>query len=447
MRRAAALGIVIAAVIFTRRSLHGSGLDERSIGLALGFALLAAALTGDFVERLRLPRVTGYLLFGLVAGPSVSNLISRPMARELRLIDGVAVALIAVMAGLEMNLTRLRPRLWSMFQVGGITIGLMYGALLLLFYATMPWLPFMPDATGLLRFAVAALLAAVVTSFSPTVTIAVVAENRAAGPLTELTLAVVVLGDLALVFGFGAAMQLVRLASRTGPEEIGFLTYMAWEIWGSLAFGALAGAALAIYLRAIGREAGIVLIAVCVVLSEVGRRLHFEPVLAALAAGLVVENIAPPRGDVLKNAVERSALPILILFFAAAGASLRIDALRAIGLLAGFVALVRLLLIRTGTALGTKVARVGSPEGPLVWRGLVSQAGLTLGLTVIVASEYPEWGVAVETLMVAMIALHELVGPILFRSALAEAGEIEKGAAATDAGRIAVTTPPAEPVG
>jgi Kef-type K+ transport system membrane component KefB len=426
MRRLVALATVISAMLFIRRVLPGSAIDERGIGLALGFALLAAALAGDLIERLRLPRVTGYLLFGLAAGPAVSNLISGSMARELRLIDGVAVALIAVMAGLEMNFVALRPRLVAMLKVGGITIAVLYATLFAVFYVAMPWMPIVPDAQGPFRVGVAALLATIVTSFSPTVTIAVIAENRAHGPLSDLTMAVVVLGDLALVFGFGIAMQLVRTATGTAAD-VSVLAYMSWEIWGSLAFGALAGAALAVYLRVVGREAGVVLLATCVVLSEVGTRLQFEPVLAALAAGLVIENVAPPRGDILREAVERSALPILIVFFAAAGASLRLDALRAVGLLAGGVALLRLLLIRGGTALGVRLAAVGKPEGPLVWRGLVSQAGLTLGLTVLVASQYPDWGVAVETLVVALTSLHVLVGPILFRRALEEAGEITEG--------------------
>ena len=53
--------------------------------------------------------------------------------------------------------------------------------------------------------------------------------------------------------------------------------------------------------------------------------------VATLAAGLVVENIAPPEGDELKVAIERSALPVLIVFFAAAGASLQLDVLAVLG--------------------------------------------------------------------------------------------------------------------
>jgi hypothetical protein len=54
----------------------------------------------------------------------------------------------------------------------------------------------------------------------------------------------------------------------------------------------------------------------------------------------------------------------------------------------------------------------------------VSQAGVTLGLTLLVATEFPKWGAAVQTLVVALIALHQLAGPVLFRAALSGAGEI-----------------------
>ena len=58
--------------------------------------------------------------------------------------------------------------------------------------------------------------------------------------------------------------------------------------------------------------------------------------------------------------------------------------------------------------------------------GLVSQAGVTLGLTILVAREFPTWGLQVQSLMVALIAIHELIGPVLFRAALGRAGEIGK---------------------
>jgi Kef-type K+ transport system membrane component KefB len=429
MRRLVALLLLLGTAVLVTR-YGGSGSDPRSIGFAFGFALIAAALAGDLFERIRLPRITGYLVFGVVCGPFVANIISRPMARELTIVNGLAIALIAFMAGLELNFQRLLPRLRAMIAIGAIQLGVMYTALFALGWLVWPWLPILPEATGLARVTLAALLATLVVSFSPTVTIAVIADSRARGPLSELVLALVVISDLALIVMFTLAMQAVRwtLGAISAEEDVSLLARLAWEIFGSFAFGAIVGSLFAFYLRLVGREVTLMLLALCVVLSQVGAAFHFEPLLAALAAGLVVENIAPPNGDALKNAVERGALPVLVVFFAAAGASLHLDALSSIGLIAVAVSAVRFVFVRAAgyLAAGVQVPGVAPEVAQMSWMGLVSQAGVTLGLTIIVASEFPEWGARVQTLMVSLIALHELIGPVLFRLALARAGEIGK---------------------
>jgi Kef-type K+ transport system membrane component KefB len=269
------------------------------------------------------------------------------------------------------------------------------------------------------------LLTTVIVSFSPTVTIAVIADTRSRGPLSEMALAVVVITDLALIVLFSVAMQFVRLT--LGSDEAdgaGLLVRLAWEILGSFAFGAVLGAVFAFYLRYVGLEQTIAVVVLCVLLAVLGPFLHFEPLLAALAAGLVIENIAQPSGDALKDAVERGALPILVVFFAAAGASLHLDALATVGLTAAAIAAVRLASIRASTAAAVRFSGVAPATGQMVWMALVSQAGVTLGLTILVAREFPDWGLKVQSLMVALIAMHELVGPVLFRAALSRAGEI-----------------------
>lgn len=423
MRRASALVLVLLLAWWVGSLDAPEGAPLRVTGLALGIALIAAYLAGALLERMRLPKVTGYLLFGLVCGPYLLNIINRPMARELQLFNGLAVALIAFIAGLEINVARLRPRLASITRLAVVILVVLYVVLFVMFWVAWPWLPIAPDAPPALRAALAFLLTAVVASFSPTVTIAVVAESRSAGILTETSLAIVILADLVLILMFTAAMEAVRFVGG-GAQEVGLLASASWEIIGSLAFGAIVGALFSFYLRAIGREVTLVLVGVCVLLSAAARALHFEPVLSALAAGLVVENIAPPQGDTMKHAVERGALPVLVIFFVAAGASLQLDALETIGIVALAIALVRAFLAWGGASLGSRLSGQQPPVSTTLWMSLVSQAGVTLGLTLIAAQEFPEWGVPFQTLMVSLIAINQLVGPILFRNALARAGEI-----------------------
>lgn len=428
MQRVLALIITVGvASLVVSWTSQDTGAVLRPTALALGFALIAAALVGTLFERIHLPRVSGYLVFGLVCGPYLANIITRPMARDLQFVNGLAIALIALIAGLELNYSRLKPRLGAMLKLGAGTLLLMYAGLLPLLWLSWPWLPIYPEASGPARLALSLLLTTVVVSFSPTVTIAVIADTRSRGPFSEAVLALVVVGDLALIVVFTLAMQLVRWTTGAAVAgDVSLLARLSWEIFGSLAFGAILGAGFAIYLRTIGRELTIALLGLCIVLSELGPLLHFEPLLAALAAGLVVENVGPPSGDALKDAVERGALPILIVFFAAAGASLHLDALAATGLTAAAVSALRLVAIRASVAGATRLSGLPRETTDQVWMGLVSQAGVTLGLTILVASEFPTWGGRVQSLMVALIAMHELIGPVLFRAALARAGEIGK---------------------
>lgn len=423
-RRLAALGIVLA-LAFGLTGLGGTGASPRTTALALGVALLAASLAGDLLERVRLPRLTGYLLFGVVCGPYLLNIITRPMARDLQLIDSLAVALIALVAGLEMNVGRLRRSLGAILALGGTTIGVMYVGLLSVLWATWPWLPIDPSATGLLRVAQAAALTTIVVSFSPAATMAVIAESRARGPLTEITLAVVIMAEIVLIVGFTLVLQLLRQAVGGGADPgVGVPALLAWELVGSLALGSLLGALFALYLHHVGREVPIVLLLLCVVLTQFSRAFHTEMLLTALAAGFVVENLVPPEGDALKDAVEGGSPPVLVVFFAAAGASLQMDALAEVGLLAVALAALRMGLLRAGTALGARLPAVPDPPGRLVWMGLVSQAGVVLGLAITMARQFPGWGARLQTVVVALVAVNQFLGPAVFRLALGRAGEV-----------------------
>ena len=421
--RIGALLLVIATMALVREFADENA-TRPTLALALGFALIAALMLGEAAERVRMPRLSGYLIFGLLCGPYILNLITAQMARELQFVNGLAIALIALIAGLEINIAHLRARLKAIAAVGAMTLGVMYLGLGTALMVAWPWLPIAPDAVGVERLSMVLVLTAIVVSFSPTVTIAVIAESRARGPFSELVLAVVVLADLVLILAFTLVMQFARTVGGSDPATAGLMVRLLWDIVGSLAFGALLGSVFAVYLRVIGRELTLALLTLCVLLSTFGQAWHLEPLLAALAAGLVIENIAPAQAESLRDAVERSALPVLVIFFAAAGASLHLDALATIGLAAVVVSIGRVALIRAGSSLGLKLAGITDSSASMLWMGLVSQAGVTLGLAILVAAEFGDWGRAVQTLVVAMIALHELTGPILFRAALVRAGEV-----------------------
>ncbi len=429
MTRLAAFVLVVALVVLARHvEVDGAG---RFASMALGFVLIAAALVGEAAGRVGLPRVTGYLLTGLLLGPSVLNVLTPQMAGELGLVNGLAVALIAFSAGVEMDLPTLGRSWRSLARHGGVLIAGLFVGLFVTALVASPWVPFAAALPWPRRVAVSLVFAAVMATFSPVVTMAVLSETRARGPLAERTLAVVVMGDFALVFLFTISTAVARLLDGFGTAHLGVAallgeaaTHVTFELLGSLAVGILTGAAVAVYRRVVNRRSGLMVAATCLVLAELGSRVGLSSILTCVMAGLVVRNVAPDAAHELDELLDRVRVPVLIVFFAAAGASLHLAELPALLPVVAGTVVVRALLIFLMNRVGAKAAGVPEPIARHVPFGLVSQAGVTVGLVIVVAQTFGAWGASLQILSLAAISVHELVGPIAFRTALARLGEI-----------------------
>jgi trehalose 6-phosphate synthase len=417
---AGALTIGLAWLLVTRLGPESGN----SGALALGVALLAAAITGWLAEFARLPRVTGYLAFGLICGPSIANIITEPMARDLQVASGFAVVVIAVMAGLQVNFRTLAPRAGPLFALASVILivaWILAGAVV---YAGWRWLPIAPDLPLVPRLFAGALAAMLLTGTSAAVTVAIVTEGRARGPLSTLATEVSVLIELLSLVAIMLLLEASQLIEGGETNALSLAGSAAWSLAGSAAFGALLGALFTAYLRYVGRELTIVLMAVCAVLSGTAEAAGFEPFLAGLAAGLVVQNVQGQAGTLLHDAVEYGAMPVLVLFFAVTGAALHVEVLASVGLLAVGLSVVRLGVLRAASSVALRVTRIDVPGSQWLWRALVPTAGITLGLAAIVAGQHPQWGLRLQTMIVAVVALNQLAGPILFRAALAQAGEV-----------------------
>ena len=247
------------------------------------------------------------------------------------------------------------------------------------------------------------------------VTLALLTETRAEGPLAKTTLGVVLVADVVVILLFTASVQpgagQPGRGQRPGAGEV--LVRLLREVLGSIARRrARSARVLSLYLRFVKRE--LVLFAVVVVFATAAaaQALHFELLLSLLVAGFLVENVAPVRAEPLVQALHLMAVPVFVIFFAMAGAELRLQA---------FAALWPLVLRdRAGCGSGPFGGR---PRGRVAWpgrsrrwsrygwTGLVSQAGVALGLATIVADRLPRIGLAMQTLIVGSHRLQRIGGP------------------------------------
>ncbi|MBI4819614.1 MAG: cation:proton antiporter [Deltaproteobacteria bacterium] len=400
----------------------GFSTESAGTALACGYLLLTAFLAGSIFKQIGLPRLTGYLLTGIISGPHLLGYLSDPMVQSLRIFNGVAIALIAINAGAEMELRSMRPLLrsilWiSLIAVVGTGIGLS-GTVVLL----QDRLPFLAHLSSVQVVAVASALGVTMVAQSPAVVVALRDETEADGPVTRTVLAVVILADLLVILLFAMTSSIAKSTLGGRTDVLATATTLAWEILGSFGVGAVIGFLVSLYLRKVSGGGSLFVVTVCFVVAEVGQRIDLDPLLVALAAGMFIRNTTDVAGR-LHDEIQTAALPVHVVFFGVAGAAVHVDALAIVGVPAAILVFVR----ATGLVIGTRIAAgvAGSPEnvGRYAGYGLLPQAGLALALAILFTKTFPEFGPAASALVFAVVAINEVVAPVLYRIVIGLSGE------------------------
>lgn len=429
MRRA----IILVLLLLGMQVLLPLGDRQQSQGslLTFGFLILAAYTIGEIAAAIRLSHIVGYLLAGIVFGPEVLNVVTGTATMSLQPISRVAIALIAFLAGAELRWPEVRQRGPVILRIMSVELTLAFVALLGLIVLMRDHLPFLAGRPITQVLALSMLFAAMAIVHSPAVTMAMLTETGARGPVARTTLGIVLISDVVVVLFFAIAMAITRavVPPSGAVAERSFLG-VGWEIIGALVVGAALGAAIAPVLRYVQREIFIFSLVVAFFGNELARLAQVEGLLTLLIAGFVVQNVSA-NGEALRHAMERSAAPVFVVFFALAGASINLaEVVRLAPFVLPIVA-VRAFALAAGTRIGARWAGAEPAVYRYSWLGLVSQAGVAFGLAALIAEVYPEHGATMRTMLLAIIAVNQMIGPILFRFALERSGELESSGEAS----------------
>lgn len=416
----AIVGLMQAARSFT--AAGGAGGTE----LAFGFLLLTAYFTARVVSRIGLPRLTGYLLAGVLAGPFVLELVTREMTDSLRIVNGVATCILGLTAGAELNLARIRPvrtTLRGLIVIGVVgVIAVLAGVL----YAIRPMLPVFAGMPAADTIAVCVVIAVALTPQSPAVVMALLSETRADGPLSQLMLASVVVADLVVVLAYAIAAAVAGAVIGNGVDVTDLALSVSWELIGSVGFGIAIGMVIGAFVRSVSRGAALFALVICVVVAEIGGRVHLDPLIVTLAAGIWLENFSRADASALLRGFESAQLPVFLVWFALSGTRLDLAQL--------WDMLIPILILAAARGgwffVGGRLACALTAAPPAVarfsWVGLVPQAGLSLALIVVIQNNFPSFGGAAAVMILSLLGVNLLISPVLLRSALIRSGEAGK---------------------
>jgi Kef-type K+ transport system membrane component KefB len=386
--------------------------EVASVGLILLFALFA----GHLVKFLRVPEVTGYIAAGILAGPNVFGWITHTNLESLEILSEVALGLI-------------------LFSIGGIfekrRMATM-GRGIVLVTATESILTACLVCAGMLALGqplpVALLLGAVAIETAAASTLMVIRECNSSGPLTDSLSGVIGMNNVLCLVAFSLVAAGLQLLAGSGAHHLGAI-YSAvyplfWQTLGAAALGFLIGLLLAAWSSKVEEKGEtLILLCGCVLLCVgVSELLEVSPLIASLAVGATMVNLSE-HSRRLFAALGETDPPLYAIFFVIAGADLNLALVGSVGAL-GLIYLAGRVTGKIGGAwFGSKLAAMPAQVQRSIGFGLLSQAGLAVGLTITIGTRFPDLAPTVNTVVLAAVVIFEIVGPLGARIVLGNSGE------------------------
>jgi len=401
---------------------------------ALGIFFLCGYFGGRLANWLKFPRVSGYIVAGILLSPSVSGIIPAVLIRDkLSIITDIALAIIAYSIGGSLKFSRLKQLGKSIVWIN-VTESL--GAFVITFVmmgSLGAWIVkfTLPHASWLqVCLPLALIIGAVSSATAPAAILAIVHEYQARGPLTTTLLGVVALDDGVAIIFYAFASSIVGALNQV--QGTSMMYKMALEpllvIMGSALLGVVFGFFLTVLAAWVKKKGSLLVLILGSILLCTGIAVHMKlsPLLASMMLGFYVVNRSKQR-DILFKAVENIEETTFALFFTLAGAHFDVSIIK----MAGFISLLIVIGRFSGKFMGAKLGAILA-HAPLVVKkylgyALLPKAGVTIGLILMAEPLMkPQVAGIMVNAVLGSVIINELLAPPLVKFALTRAGEAGK---------------------
>jgi Kef-type K+ transport system membrane component KefB len=401
-------------------------LMEMNLVLAIGIITVVGFLGGLAAERLRFPRITGYILIGILLSPSVLNVISGATIEDLGIITDVALGIIAFLIGGSLRLESLRKLGRSIAWITPFQSVGAWCLVTILLAFLFPRILTIPNATFYgTYFPMAFIIGAISCATAPAATAAIISECKAKGPFTTTLLAVVALDDAIAVIAFAIALGISQpLVTGVGDISI-YQTFAepALHVARSMGIGAAFAFAL-IYITKLVKTRPLLLVVVFgMIMACIGvcNHLDLSLILANMTAGFIVVNRV--RESQMFLVIEEIEDVIFAMFFVLAGLHFDLAVMKIAGILALLIFGARCLGKYFGTRAGAAISHASVEVRKYLGFALLPTAGVALGLVLLAGRAFPTFGGIMVNAVLASVIINELVAPPVTRYAIFKSGE------------------------
>ncbi len=385
--------------------LHITG----TLGLLLGVCLAA----GLFADLLHLPKVTAYLLVGLLVGPSMLDWVPEQHLELFGPVLKMAMAVVLFNLGCEFTFTKFRH----------------VAAHCLVLSAAEIFATFSLVTIGLLLFgcggSMALLLGCLAVATAPATTILVLKEFRSEGPVTESTGFLVAMNNFACIVMFEFGLLAIQFSQGQLDTSLGTqVGAVLLDIAGSILLGIVGGLIVSYGCGFLNAKRWLVLlVAAATFLLGVNESLNIPYMLTFFVMGVTVANTSEYTTNIVDELDHLSGL-LAVLFFAVHGTELDVRAFVAAGTIGAVYVVCRLAGKWLGVYFAARTTK--QPLEVRYWLGscLFAQAGAAIALSTIAVNRNPDLGKPVQDIILGSVVLFEIIGPLFIRKSLLETGEV-----------------------
>lgn len=394
-------------------------MQEYLMGVTEGTAVLLALsviLFGGFImtrltNTLNLPKVSGYILAGILIGPCGLNMIPREMIGHMGFVSDLALAFIAFGVGKFFKkevLLRTGSRVIIITLLEALTAGVLVTVFTKLVFR-LDW-----------NFAL--ILGAIATATAPASTMMTINQYKAKGEFVDTLLQIVALDDVVCLMAFSIV---AAIAGNEGGEAVTAASVLMPVIYNVLALvlGFFCGYFLSrLLIPSRSRDNRLILaIAMLLGISGICASLDISPLLSCMVFGAAYINLTMDKK--LYRQINNFTPPVMSVFFIVSGMNLDLAALATVGAIGVSYFTIRIIGKYLGTYVGCMITGTERQIRNYMGLALIPQAGVAIGLAFLGERLLPgPKGKLLLTIILSSSVLYEMVGPVSAKIALFMSG-------------------------
>ena len=402
--------------------------------LLVGIVVFTGLVCGEFLKRLGLPRVTGYILGGVLLNPGLFDIFPPHFVEHTNVITDISLSFITFSVGGTLHAAKVRLLGKSIFA---ITIFEAETAFLLVFGGFLlvaPMITHIPHATWLTTYIpMCLLLACLASPTDPSATLAVMHEYKAKGPVSSTIMSAAAFDDAVGIINYSFAVTLgLVLAAHESFNVSASITKPLITIFGAVLLGVVLGELFNLFIRLFNKQTeGSLIVAIFAFLFicfGLARMLGVGELLSTMTMGALVVN-RNRQSELIFSIIERYTEEfIFVLFFTLSGMRLDFSVLHHAILPIALFFVLRAAGKFIGAYIGASISNADDNVRRYVGIGLLPQGGIVIGLTLLVQqqSAFSSFSTLLLNVVIGATIFHEFIGPITSKIALLKSGEIER---------------------